>query len=152
MLKRYFGVACVVALLTAGCGQTVQMQPFEAEPNTAEPCAALVAALPDTLLGADRATLQPESEVMAAWGDPPIGLRCGVPRPSGLEMDSVLMEVGEVAWLPQPEDAPTVFTAVQREAYVELSVPTSYGAPAAALSEVSELIAEHLDERADSGV
>ncbi|MBR8740520.1 DUF3515 domain-containing protein [Nocardiopsis sp. MG754419] len=152
MLKRYWGAAAVVVLLAAGCGQTVQMQPFEAQPNTAEPCADLVADLPDTLLGADRATIRPESDVMAAWGDPPIGLRCGVPRPAGLEIDSLLQEVGEVLWLPQPEDAPTMFVAVQREAYVELTIPTSYGAPAGALSEVSELVAEHLEERADSGV
>lgn len=157
VLKRYLGTAGAVVLLTAGCGQTVQMQPFEAQANTEEPCAALVADLPDTLLGADRATIRPESNVMAAWGDPPIGLRCGVPRPSGLERDSTLTDIGEeegeiVSWLAQPEDAPTMFIAVHREAYVELSVPSSYGNPAAALSQVSELIPKHLEERADSGV
>lgn len=151
MPKRYFGAALAVVLVTAGCGgQTVQMQPPETDGQTAEACAALVADLPDTLLGADRATVQPESEIMAAWGDPPIGLRCGVPQPSSLELDSILEEVNGVAWLPQPEDAPTVYTAVEREAYVELSVPPSYGPPAPALSELSDLIAEHLEERADS--
>ncbi|WP_026117728.1 DUF3515 domain-containing protein [Nocardiopsis alkaliphila] len=152
MLRRYVGTAITVALLTAGCGQTVHMQTFEAQPNTAEPCAALVADLPDTLLGADRATIQPESHVMAAWGDPPIGLRCGVPRPAGLEMDSTLREVDGVAWFPQPQDAPSMYTAVYREAYVELSIPASYGAPAAALTQVGELIDEHLQERPDPGV
>ncbi|MEU3019685.1 MULTISPECIES: DUF3515 domain-containing protein [unclassified Nocardiopsis] len=151
MPKRYFGAALAVVLVTAGCGgQTVQMQPPETDGVTTEACAALVADLPDTLLDARRATVQPESQVMAAWGDPPIGLRCGVPRPSSLEMDSVLEEVNGVAWLPQPEDAPTMYTAVEREAYVELTVPPSYGAPAPALSTLSDLIAEHLEERADS--
>ncbi|WP_026119674.1 DUF3515 domain-containing protein [Nocardiopsis ganjiahuensis] len=153
MHKRYFGAALAVVLVTAGCGdQTVQMQPPETDGQTTEACAALVADLPDTLLGADRATVQPESEVMAAWGDPPIGLRCGVPRPSSLEMDSILEEVNGVAWLPQPEDAPTLYTAVEREAYVELTIPPSYGAPAEALVELSDLINEHLEERADSGL
>lgn len=153
MHKRYFGAALTVALVTAGCGnQTVQMQPPEADAQTAEACSPLVADLPDTLLGADRATVQPESEIMAAWGDPPIGLRCGVPRPSALEMDSILEEVNGVAWLAQPEDAPTLYTAVEREAYVELTVPPSYGAPAEALITLSDLINEHLEERADSGL
>lgn len=152
MLKRYFGTAVAIALVTAGCGQTVHMQTFDAQPNTAEPCAALVADLPDTLLGADRATIQPESDVMAAWGDPPIGLRCGVPSPAGLEMESTVREINGVLWFPQPQEAPTMYTAVQREAYVELSVPASYGAPAAALTQVSELINEHLEERPGSGV
>lgn len=155
MLKRYLGAAGAVVLLTAGCGQTVQMQAFEAQEDTDEPCAALVADLPDTLLDADRATISPESDVMAAWGDPPIGLRCGVPRPSGLEMDSPLTDIGEgedtVSWA-QPEGVPTVFVALYREAYVELSVPSSYGNPAAALSQVSELISQHLEEHAENGV
>lgn len=144
-------MTAALALLATGCNQSVRMQTFEAQPDTAEPCAALVADLPDTLLGADRTTIEPESDVMAAWGDPPIGLRCGVPRPPGLEVDSALREIGGVAWLPQPEDAPTMYIAIFREAYVELSLPASYGAPAAALSEVSGLIDEHLEERADSG-
>ncbi|WP_017580711.1 DUF3515 domain-containing protein [Nocardiopsis valliformis] len=153
MHKRYFGAALAVALVTAGCGtQTVQMQPPETDGQTAEACAALVADLPDTLLGADRATVQPESEIMAAWGDPPIGLRCGVPRPSTLNMESELLEVNDVAWFGQPEDEPTLYTAVEREAYVELTVPPSYGAPAPALNTLSDLIDEHLAVRADSGM
>jgi hypothetical protein len=149
--KRYFGAALAIVLVTAGCGgQTVQMQPPETDPQTAESCADLVADLPDTLLSADRATVQPDSEIMAAWGDPPIGLRCGVPRPSSLERDSYLEEVNGVAWLPQPEDEPTLYTSVGREAYVELTIPPSYGAPAEALVELSDLIDAHLEERADS--
>ncbi len=153
MHKRYFGAVLAAVLVTAGCGnQTVQMQPPETDGQTTEACAALVADLPDTLLDADRATVQPESEVMAAWGDPPIGLRCGVDRPSSLEIDSVLEEVNGVAWLPQQGDPPTMYTAVEREAYVELTVPPSYGAPAEALVQLSDLINEHLEERADSGL
>ncbi|MEU3309424.1 DUF3515 domain-containing protein [Nocardiopsis sp. NPDC055551] len=159
MLKRSLGAAGAVVLLTAGCGQTVQMQPFEAQVNTEEPCAALVADLPDTLLDADRATVRPESDVMAAWGDPPIGLRCGVPRPSSLGMDSTLTVVGDedageetVSWLPLTGNASVVYVSVHREAYVELSVPSAHGNPAAALSQVSELIKQHLEERSDSGV
>ncbi|GAB3686850.1 DUF3515 domain-containing protein [Nocardiopsis oceani] len=152
MLKRYFGAAVAVALVSTGCGnQTVQMQPPETDGQTAEVCADLVADLPDTLMDQERAALQPESEIMAAWGDPPIGLRCGVPRPSALELDSTLEEINGVAWLPQPEDDPTLYTAVEREAFVELTVPPAHGAPAPALTEVSDLINEHLDERADTG-
>ncbi|WP_067601868.1 DUF3515 domain-containing protein [Nocardiopsis listeri] len=159
MLKRYLGAAGAVVLLAAGCGQTVQMQPFEAQANTEEACAALVADLPDTLLDADRATVRPESNVMAAWGDPPIGLRCGVPRPSDLKRDSALTVVGDedageetVSWLPQSGNSSTVYVSVYREAYVELSVPSAHGNPAAALAQVSELIERHLEERPDSGV
>ncbi|MGW5880175.1 DUF3515 domain-containing protein [Nocardiopsis terrae] len=152
MRKRYFGAALAVALVTAGCGErTVRVQPPEPDERTAEVCAALVADLPDTLLDAERASVRPDSELTAAWGDPPIGLRCGVPRPASLQMDSVLQEVNGVAWFSPPEDAPSLYTVVEREAYVELTVPPSYGPPAAALAAVSELVDEHLEERADDG-
>src|SRR5699024_6135789 len=82
--------------------------------------------------------------ILAAWGDPPIGLRCGVPQPSELSAYSYLSQVNGVDWLPQPEDEPTMYTAVGRAAYVEVQVPPSYGPPAAALSTVSELIDEHV--------
>lgn len=144
MLKRCCGAAVTVLLVATGCSQTVRMEPPESDGTTDEVCAALVAELPDTLLDAERADITPESEVMAAWGDPPIGLRCGVPRPSALTQDALLEEVDGVAWLPQPQDEPTLFTAVGHTAYVELSVPPSYGAPAAALTTVSALIDEHV--------
>jgi hypothetical protein len=144
------GVVAALALVATGCGaQTVRMQPPEADAATAEVCADLVAALPDTLLGAERARVRPDSELTAAWGDPPIGLRCGVERPVTLTSTSYLQEVNGVPWLPQPEDAPTMYTAIGHEAYVELSVPAAHGAPAAALSTVSDLIVEHVPALAE---
>jgi len=145
VLRRFAGAGLAVALVATGCGaQTVRMDPPEADEATARTCAGLVGSLPDTLLDAERAQVRPESELTAAWGDPAIGLRCGVPRPVALAPDSLLQEVNGVAWLPQPEDAPTLYTAVGHEAYVELSVPPAHGAPAGALSTVSDLVAEHV--------
>lgn len=140
-------------LVATGCGpQTVQMSPPETDGTTTEVCSEFVAELPDTLMEAERAVVQPESEIMAAWGDPPISLRCGVPRPNDLQPDSMLEEVNGVAWLPQPEDDPTMFTAVGHEAYVELQVPSGYGSPAAALTTVSDLISEHIEPLPDGSL
>lgn len=140
-------------LVATGCGpQTVQMSPPETDGTTTEVCSDLVAELPDTLMEAERAEVQPSSEVMAAWGDPPISLRCGVPRPNDLQPDSLLEEVNGVAWLPQPEDDPTMFTAVGHQAYVELQVPSGYGAPASALTTVSDLLSEHIPPLPDGSL
>ena len=149
MRRRGFGTAAAsalgVVLIAAGCGsQTVQMSPPETDGTTTEVCSAFVDELPDTLMDAERAEIRPESEIMAAWGDPPISLRCGVPRPDSLQPDSLLEEVNGVAWLPQPEDEPTMFTAVGHEAYIELQVPSGHGAPAPALTTMSDLISEHV--------
>ncbi|NYH53656.1 hypothetical protein HNR06_003245 [Nocardiopsis arvandica] len=141
----YAGAVMAVALAATGCGaQTVRIDPPETDTATAGTCADLVAALPDTLLDAERARVRPESDLTAAWGDPPIGLRCGVARPAALAPDSYVEEVNGVTWLPQPQDAPTLYTAVGREAYVELTVPSAHGSPAAALSTVSDLVTEHV--------
>lgn len=135
----------LLLLGVAGCGaQTVRMEPPLPDAPAEEMCAALVADLPDTLMDADRVDVRPSSDLTAAWGDPAIGLRCGVERPVALAPDSLLEEVNGVPWLSEPADAPTVFTAVGHEAYVELLIPTSYGPPAAALTTVSDLVAEHL--------
>ncbi|WP_285732335.1 DUF3515 domain-containing protein [Nocardiopsis sp. ATB16-24] len=145
MLRRHAGAVAILALVATGCGaSTVRMEPPETDAATAAVCSDLVSALPDTLLGAERARVRPDSELTAAWGDPAIGLRCGVERPVALTPTSYLEEVNGVPWLPQPEDAPTLYTAVGHEAYVELSVPPSHGAPAAALTTVSDLISEHV--------
>ncbi|MFV2195916.1 DUF3515 domain-containing protein [Nocardiopsis sp. LOL_012] len=144
-MRRGFGVACAVALLTAGCGAAnVQIEPPRSDGTTTEVCTGFVSALPDTLLDTERATVRPDTGVTAAWGDPPIGVRCGIPRPSTLSPDSVLQEVDGVLWLPQPEDEPTLFIAVGRTAYVELMVPPTYGPPAAALTTLSTLVEEHV--------
>ncbi|WP_040703784.1 DUF3515 domain-containing protein [Nocardiopsis salina] len=157
MRRRGFGATAVTALgavlVATGCGpQTVQMSPPETDGTTTEVCSEFVAELPDTLLDAERAEVQPDSETMAAWGDPPISLRCGVPRPDDLQPDSLLEEVNGVAWLPQPEDDPTMFTAVGHEAYVELQVPSGHGAPAPALTTVSDLISEHIPPLPDGSL
>ncbi|WP_262391641.1 DUF3515 domain-containing protein [Nocardiopsis sp. CNR-923] len=132
-------------LLATGCGAgTVRMEPPKTDETTVRTCAALVAALPDTLMGARRADVTPESDVTAAWGDPPIGVRCGVPRPAALTIDAPLQEVDGVPWLPVPADDPTMFVAVGHTAYVELTVPPSHGPAAAALTTLSALVEEHV--------
>ncbi|MCY9787800.1 DUF3515 domain-containing protein [Nocardiopsis sp. EMB25] len=145
MLKRRSGAAVAAVLLAAGCGtQAVRVEPPEVDEATAEVCAEFVAALPDTLMDAERATVRPESELTAAWGDPPIGVRCGVPRPSALAPDSLLQEVNGVPWLPLPADDPTMYVAVGHIAYVELTVPSAHGPPAAALTALSTAVEEHI--------
>nr|WP_221442789.1 DUF3515 domain-containing protein [Nocardiopsis algeriensis] len=143
-MKRWTAAALLPIALT-GCGaQTVRVEPPEPDAATAEVCADLVADLPDTLLDAERAEVRPASDLTAAWGDPAIGLRCGVDRPAALKPDSLLHEIDGIPWLFEPEDAPTVFTAVGHEAYVELTVPQAYGAPAPALTAIGDLVSEHV--------
>ncbi len=134
------GVA-VLAGCTSGSAQVPAPAP---EGQAADLCRTLVAKAPDTMFGQDRISVEPASDYVAAWGDPPIALRCGVERPERLRPDSELLVVNDIAWFAQPPDNPNLYTAVGREAYVELSISPSYGAPAEGLVAISDLITEEI--------
>ena len=59
----------------------------------------------------------------AAWGDPALVLRCGVPRPADLQPTSDIVEVEGVEWFLVESAAGYTFTTTGRSAYVELTVP-----------------------------
>ena len=100
---------------------------------TAGPCTTLLSTLPTALdaLAPRVVHPTPDSLFVVAWGDPPVVLRCGVDRPAALVPSSsaLLLIVDGVAFLPQQTSATTVFVAVDRAAYVEVTVPKSYAQP-----------------------
>ncbi|MBA2768200.1 MAG: DUF3515 domain-containing protein [Sporichthyaceae bacterium] len=88
-------------------------------------CPRLHDALPDDLNGHDRRETVPPSRRTAAWGDPPLRLRCGVERPAGLTPTAEVLVVNGVDWFLTERSSAYEFTTVGRRAYVELSVPRS---------------------------
>ena len=88
-------------------------------------CGRLHDALPRSLDGRDRADTRPSSTRTAAWGDPPVVLRCGVGRPEGLTATSQVIEVNGVEWFLTEPAPPYVFTTVGRGTYVQVRVPRS---------------------------
>jgi hypothetical protein len=59
----------------------------------------------------------------AAWGDPALVLRCGVPTPGDLGPTSEILEIDGVEWFVVESRAGYTFTTVGRSANVELTVP-----------------------------
>ena len=91
-------------------------------------CAAFTAALPAELSTAgDRREVTPESDLTAAYGDPPVGVRCGVPEPTALEPTSTLVTVDGIDWLPEELTDGWRLTSIGRIANVEVTVPTEQG-------------------------
>ena len=91
-------------------------------------CAAFTAALPAELSTAgDRREVTPESDLTAAYGDPPVGVRCGVPEPAALEPTSTLVTVDGIDWLPEELTDGWRLTSIGRIANVEVTVPTEQG-------------------------
>jgi hypothetical protein len=103
-------------------------------------CAGLHGRLPAKLHDQSRRRNQPRSELTMAWGSPAIALRCGVPRPPAMLQTSRLVTVNGISWFPQPPDRPVTFTAVGRQAYVEVTVPAAYAPPGDVLIELTPAI------------
>ncbi|MGW5364717.1 DUF3515 domain-containing protein [Actinopolymorpha pittospori] len=135
------GAALLCLLAVSGCGaSTVTVEPPHPSGTAATTCRSLMAALPAKVLEQPSRPVQPEGALAATWGDPPILLRCGVPRPAKLRSNSTCLEVEGVGWFAEKAARGYIFTTVGRSAYVEMSVPSAYEPPANALVDVGEAI------------
>jgi hypothetical protein len=115
-------------------------------------CAKLAEALPQTLLGQQRARTTPPSDQTAAWQSngsalPAITLRCGVPEPTMLisgskDYDPTSEEpyINGVAWLSQQTADGYRFTAAQRYIYIEVDVPSAYPVETMALPGLAQAV------------
>ena len=115
-------------------------------------CARLARALPDGLDGRDRRDTSPASVRTAAWGDPPVVLRCGVPRPPGLTGSEVIVVDG-VGWVLAERPAAYVFTTSDLATYVQVRVPrsTPRTAATAPLVDLAGPVGDSLAPRAAPG-
>jgi hypothetical protein len=122
-------------------------------PDSANPaCATLLAALPDALGGAPRAALaDPAPAGAAAWSSTevsgePLVLRCGIPRPETFTVDANLLGVNGVQFLEIPGApqgiAATTYVAVDRAAYIALTLPDGQGS--GAVQELADIISADL--------
>jgi hypothetical protein len=89
-------------------------------------------ALPERVLDRARRDVSPDTELAAAWGDPPVVLRCGVGPPAGLTPTSEVLEVEGVEWFLDETGGALRFTAVGRRVAVEVVVPPAVDRSAAA--------------------
>ena len=95
--------------------------------STTVGCAALDAALPASLDGHLRRDLAAGEPGVAAWGDPPIVLRCGIGDPDRLDCSSPLTVYNGVAWFSVSESGATTYVAVDRSSRVALTLDDSVG-------------------------
>jgi Protein of unknown function (DUF3515) len=127
-------------------------------PRAAQVCLAVTSQLPSAIrtLPARRVTAGPEQN--AAYGEPPITVQCGVPQPamcataaggSGcVPLDSELLIMNAVCWYAAPGTQANVFTTMDREVAVRVSVPASYQQAAQWANEFSDTVVETDPSRA----
>ncbi|KGN42673.1 hypothetical protein N801_14150 [Knoellia aerolata DSM 18566] len=113
------GATAVVAL--SGCSSAVEVSPTPLA--TGEVCRAVSAAWPAEAGGQARREVRDPS-AGAAYGDPAIIARCGVPALGPTTDDCI--EVDGMGWVAQPLSDGTRFTTFGRDPAVEVLVPRAY--------------------------
>jgi hypothetical protein len=140
------GTAVVLAAALLGRALFGPARPVRVEePRPPEPvaaaCARLVSDLPDELDGHPRRRVEPGSDRTAAWGDPPIVLRCGVPVPAAYGPTAQLYTINGVDWFAEELTAGYVFTTVGRRANVEVTVPDEHAPEVNPVADISLVVA-----------
>ncbi|MCM2578753.1 DUF3515 domain-containing protein [Streptomyces sp. MTZ3.1] len=110
-------------------------------------CRSLHDGLPGTVDGLTRSASEPASEFTAAWGDPEVRLRCGVPRPAVLtpgnedyNPTAEAVDVNGVSWLLEKQGDGYRFTTTGRRAFVEVTVPDDYAPEVNALTDLAKSV------------
>jgi hypothetical protein len=125
MARGSLGAAAALLLAAlAGCADDQSAPDLAAAPGGSSPaCADVVARAPQTVL--DRTRTTPQAIGVAAWGEPPIVLQCGVDVADGPTSDPCYAVDG-VDWInenPEAGDQPTAFVTYGRDPAVRVTVP-----------------------------
>ncbi len=131
--------------LLAGCGGgPVEVAAPSMEAAQLATCTKLVAALPETVDDLSRREVEPAGAPAAAWGDPAIVLRCGVPMPDEFTDTSMCLETDGVGWFvpdDQLEGTPetVTMTTIGRDVNVEVTLPEGH-LPAVAMVDLAPAV------------
>ena len=94
-------------------------------PPSADVPACSSAPWPATLSGHERVAVTPDSPAVAAWGDPAIIARCGLPALAPTTLECVT--VNEVDWVVRQLSDGTAATTYGTDPAIEVLVPSAYG-------------------------
>jgi Protein of unknown function (DUF3515) len=142
---------CLLLLASSGCSGNVSVDAPRVTGASARACSQLVHALPSRVADQRRREVDAGNGYAAAWGDPAIELRCGVPRPEGFDKFSQCQRVNGVDWfIPESQQTgkPTdiTVTTVGRRPDVEVRLPEDYWPPATAMADLAGVVKKHLRE------
>jgi hypothetical protein len=130
----------LVALLAAGCGRAVAVEPLPQDAGSAQRCADLVAAAPPELPAGRAWTVSPDPTTTAAWGSPAVVLRCGAAVPQPPPQAQLLAIDGVDWWIVQLTDGDR-YTTVGRWPGVEVRVPGAYAPSAQVVAALTPAVA-----------
>jgi hypothetical protein len=106
----------------------VTMPTLALSDRSATVCRALLSQLPDHIREVAQRPVTAGAEQNAAYGDPPITLACGIAMPS-LPPTDLVYPLNGVCWHAADSAEATVWTTVDREVPVRVTVPKAYDEP-----------------------
>lgn len=138
----------LIALVLGGCG--AEPTPTATPPAADEAaCRSLISALPAAV---DGASASARSQFAAAWGDPPIVLKCGAQVPTAYEPASEMLVVDEVSWFAEQQPAGYRFTAMGRTPLVSVQVPDTHQPEVNPLVDLAPVVDQHTQVTGPAGV
>lgn len=96
-----------------------------APPDSVEDPACADVPWPDTLADRSRTPTDPEGPWVAAWGDPAIIARCGLPALEPTTLDCVAVD--DVDWIVRELEDGTAMSTYGTDPAIEVLVPSVYG-------------------------
>ncbi|HET7358398.1 MAG TPA: DUF3515 domain-containing protein [Nocardioidaceae bacterium] len=146
------GALGLLAGALAGCGSgTLEVQAPAVSGSVASRCAGLLEALPRSVADQQRRPVSTGAhDYAAAWGDPPIVLRCGVPKPKELNRFATCQQVNGVGWFVPPRQidrgpGPITMTSIGFQPRVQVQLPGDYWPPAAAMADLAKSVKASLN-------
>lgn len=128
-------------LLVAACSPGLDVDTYPTEPDTDISCKSLFADAPQQVAGED--SILVDGDNAAAWGAPPIVLRCGVERPAIFDEGPQCDLIGDVGWVAESTADGFVFTTFGRRFHVSVEVPDDYDPASDALADLAGVVKKH---------
>lgn len=131
------GILAVIISVTA-CSSSLPVEP--AVGAQSQFCIELGSILPVSLDNALLRSTRPDSPSTAAWGDPAIVMRCGVPTPSSYSPASQIITVDKLDWYPEELEFGVRFTTLTTPELIEISIPSTYESSAEILTQLGVIL------------
>ena len=122
------------ALLVSGCSSSVEV----AAPDDADSPACADVVWPQTVSGHELVATSPKAPWAAAWGDPAIIARCGIPALEPTTLDCVAVD--DVDWIVRELSDGTAMSSYGTDPALEVLVPDTYGPGPLMLPVFSDLV------------
>lgn len=111
-------------------------------------CRALLSRLPDSVQGMAQRPVTAGPEQNAAYGEPAITVACGVPA-AQVPLTAELFDLDQVCWYQTAGDKASVWTTVDREVPVRVTVPDAYNPPGQKAIAFSDALVAAVPSRPD---